>query len=156
MRGGERHGLCRRKGCLRSREGMPILKLLYRVVGLLSLGLGIAGMVLPILPTTPFLLLSLWCFSRSSERLEGWLLTNPLFGRYLDDYRNGRGIPRRVKGYILLLLWGTILYTAFALVDPWWLQGVLLAVAVGVTLHIVRQKTKRNVPEAESAGEENR
>ncbi len=133
-----------------------MLRVFFRVVGMVFLGLGIIGMALPVLPTTPFLLLSLWCFSRSSERWERWLLTNPLFGRYLDDYRSGRGIPRRVKGYILLLLWGTIFYTAFALVDPWWLRGVLLAVAVGVTLHIVRQKTKRNVPEAESSGEENR
>ena len=133
-----------------------MVKVLYRVVGLLSLGLGIAGMVLPVLPTTPFLLLSLWCFSRSSERLERWLLTNPLFGRYLDDYRCGRGIPRRVKGYILLLLWGTILYTAVAWTDLWWVRVLLAAVAVGVTLHIVRQKTKRNVPEEEPAGRLNR
>ena len=133
-----------------------MVKVLYRVVGLLSLGLGIAGMVLPVLPTTPFLLLSLWCFSRSSERLERWLLTNPLFGRYLNDYRCGRGIPRRVKGYILLLLWGTILYTAVAWTDLWWVRVLLAAVAVGVTLHIVRQKTKRNVPEEEPAGRLNR
>ena len=131
-----------------------MLKVFYRAVGLLSLGLGILGVVLPVLPTTPFLLLSLWCFSRSSERLERWLLTNPMFGRYLDDYRSGRGIPRRVKVYILLLLWGAILYSAFVLTGLGWLRILLLAIAVGVTLHIVSQKTTRNVPEAESAGEE--
>lgn len=131
-----------------------MLRTLCLAGGLLSLGLGMLGMALPVLPTTPFLLLSLWCFSRSSGRLERWLLTNSLFGRYLDDYRSGRGIPRRVKWYILVLLWGTILLSAFVLTDVWWLRILLPAVAAGVTVHIAGQKTKRNFPEGETPGKE--
>ncbi|MDR0954323.1 MAG: YbaN family protein, partial [Rikenellaceae bacterium] len=94
--------------------------------GCITLGLGLVGIPLPVLPTTPFLLLSAWCFGRSSERLLRWLLTNRMFGEYLRNYVEDRGIPRRVKVYILLLLWGTILFSAFVKIDLWWLRILLL------------------------------
>ena len=112
------------------------------VAGCTALGLGILGIPLPVLPTTPFLLLAAWCFARSSERLHRWLLTNRLFGGYIRDYTEHRGIPRRVKVYILVLLWGTILSSAIFAVDAWWIRILLFAVAAGVTVHVLRIKTK--------------
>lgn len=111
--------------------------------GCTSLGLGILGIPLPVLPTTPFLLLSAYCFGRSSPRLLRWLLTNPLFGSYLCNYCLHRGIPRRVKVYILITLWVTILLSAFLAVSWWWLRGVLIAIAVGVTIHLLRLGTTK-------------
>lgn len=119
----------------------PLLRWLLIGLGCVSLGLGILGIPLPVLPTTPFLLLSAWCFGRSSEPLLRWLLTNRLFGNYLRNYVGKRGIPKRVKTYILITLWITILLSAFLAVSLWWVRGMLLVIACGVTVHILRIPT---------------
>jgi hypothetical protein len=80
---------------LRSRS--RLVRLLYLAVGLVSLAVGVAGIVLPLVPTTPLVLLAAYCFTRSSRRLHGWLIGHPRFGRYVSDFESGRGIPRRVK-----------------------------------------------------------
>jgi hypothetical protein len=83
--------------------------------GTLSTGLGIIGIFVPILPTTPFLLLAAACYMRSSERFYQWLINNRIFGAYVRNYIEGRGMPVKVKLFTIILLWLTIgLTTAFA------------------------------------------
>jgi uncharacterized protein len=73
------------------------MRLILLGLGWTMVGLGIAGIFLPLLPTTPFLLLAAWIFSRCSPRLEQWLLDHPLFGRPLKDWREAGVISRRAK-----------------------------------------------------------
>ncbi len=119
-----------------------LLRRLYSGLGLFFVGLAVLGVVLPVLPTTPFLLVALWLFTKSSARLRRWLLTNRMFGKYLSDYKSGRGIPLKSKIYILALLWGTITYSALWAVDVLWVKIMLFAVAGGVTVHIMHIRTK--------------
>jgi uncharacterized membrane protein YbaN (DUF454 family) len=106
-------------------------------LGGVAVGLGVMGIFLPVLPTTPFLLLAaaLWC--KGSPRLYRWLLDNKLLGEYIRNFREHRAIPLRAKIASVAVLWATILLSAFLAVEAWWLRGVLLAVAVGVTWHIL-------------------
>lgn len=124
----------------RLRRGLLIL------LGLLSVGLGVLGAFLPLLPTTPFLLLAAACFARSSVRLNHWLHSNPLFGEYLRRYRNGEGIPRRAKIVTLGLLWISLTASAiFAVPLRYWPAWFLLAaVGIGVTRHILHIKTRHS------------
>ncbi len=117
--------------------------MLLIALGTLSVALGMLGMFLPVLPTTPFLLLAAFCYGRSSPRLHRWLSTNRCFGKYLANYREGRGIPRRQKALTILLLWLTIGSTACLTTSPWWLPPLLLGIAVAVTIHLLRIKTYR-------------
>lgn len=116
---------------------------LLTAAGCVSLGLGVVGIVVPLLPTTPFLLLSAACFLRSSKRLSDWLLSHGTLGRYIKDYRAGRGMPLRAKIVALVLLWGTISASAVFVVSALWVRLLLLVVAVGVTVHLLAIRTKR-------------
>ena len=117
-------------------------RLLLTTAGVVCVGLAVAGVFLPLLPTTPLLLLAAACFTRSSPRLERWLMEHPTLGCYIRDYREGRGMPLRAKVSALALLWGTIALSAY-LVAIFWVQLVLLAVAVGVSAHLLMIKTSR-------------
>jgi len=109
--------------------------------GTLCVTLGVVGMFMPILPTTPFLLLAAVCYARSSKPFYEWLLTNRWCGEYIRNYREGRGIPRQQKTLTITLLWMTIGSTAGFAVSLWWVKLVLLGIAVAVTIHLLRIKT---------------
>jgi uncharacterized membrane protein YbaN (DUF454 family) len=111
--------------------------------GTLSTGLGIIGIFIPILPTTPFLLLAAACYMRSSERFYQWLINNRVFGTYVRNYIEGRGMPVKIKIFTILLLWLTIgLSIAFG-VQNIVIRIVLICIAVGVTAHISLIKKRK-------------
>ncbi len=120
------------------------MKLLFAAIGIISLGLGILGIFLPILPTTPFLLLSAALFARSSDKLYSWLLNHKILGEYIRSFREDKAIPMKIKIYSISMLWIVMCITIFTAVnDKLWLQLLLAAIAVGVTIHILSFKTKK-------------
>ncbi len=120
-----------------------MLKPLLIVSGTVCVGLGMLGIFLPLLPTTPFLLLAAACYIRSSEKFYHWLITNRWFGRYIRNYREGRGVPLSTKVMAISLLWITISYSAFFVVDILAVRILLILIAAGVTVHLVLLKTYR-------------
>lgn len=116
----------------------------FLTAGWVSLILGLIGLFLPIVPTTPFLLLTAFCFARGSERFYIWLLTNKYFGSYIRSWRNHEGIPVKVKMYVLALLWYVLIMSAIFVVPLWTVRGVFLLVGIGVTIYIVRLPTRRS------------
>lgn len=111
------------------------------IIGIISLALGIIGILLPLLPTTPFLLLAAGCFINSSPRLYSWLINNKVFGKYIINYREKRGIPLRVKVTSLSILWISISYSFFFIVESIYVRLILIAALAGVTVHLLRMKT---------------
>jgi hypothetical protein len=99
-------------------------------------GLGVVGIFLPLLPTTPFLLLAAALFAKSSERYYQWLLNNKWFGKYIRNYREGKGVPIRIKLMAISLIWITILLS-FLLIDISWIRILLITIATGVSIHIL-------------------
>ncbi|MCL5877542.1 MAG: YbaN family protein [Candidatus Bathyarchaeota archaeon] len=119
-----------------------VVRALLLVAGTICLALGAIGIFLPILPTTPFLLLAAACYLRSSERMHKWLLGNRWFGEYIKNYQAGRGIPMKTKILAITLLWAAILFSMFFMVSEILIaQIVLFAIAVGVTVHLARLPT---------------
>lgn len=105
--------------------------------GSLFVAVGAVGVVVPVLPTTPFLLLAAACYIRSSPRFYRWLLGNRILGRYIRDYLSGAGIPVRTKITALSLLWLTILISVIYFVEITAVRVLLLIVATGVSIHIL-------------------
>lgn len=117
------------------------MKVLLLFLGTLCLVLAIVGIFVPVLPTTPLLLLTAYCYYRSSERMYTWLMSHPHLGPYIKNFREHRMIPRRVKVYILILLWSSLLFCVYIL-DPLWLKGLMMAIAIGVTWHILSYRSE--------------
>jgi len=120
-----------------------IRNLILMALGTLSLALGILGIFIPLLPTTPFLLLSAALYARSSKRFYYWLIYNKWLGRYIRDYREGRGVPLGVKIISIMLLWLTIGYAVFFLINPVWLRISFLLIALTVSIHLLFLPTRR-------------
>ena len=117
------------------------MRYLYIILGTFSLVMGIIGIFLPVLPTTPLLLLTAFCYYRGSERMYNWLMKHPYFGRHIKNFRESRIIPRKVKVYILIMLWASLIFCAFIL-NPIWIKCMMIAIAAGVTWHILSYKSE--------------
>ncbi|MFH1121386.1 MAG: YbaN family protein [Bacteroidota bacterium] len=122
-------------------KGGPVYRYFLLVTGVITAFLGFAGIFIPLLPTTPFLLLSSWCFVRSSERMNHLLLHNRFLGPYIRNYKSGKGITLRNKIYSLLFLWITISTSIIFSFSFWWLRLGLLGIGLAVTIHILKFKT---------------
>ena len=116
------------------------VQILLITTGTFFVGVGIVGIFVPILPATPFLLIAAALYARSSRRFYNWLINNRIFGQYIKNYREGKGIPLRLKLITIILLWITIGYSAIFAIDILWVRIVLVIIAVGVTIHIIRIK----------------
>lgn len=120
------------------------MRLLLSVLGIVSLALGIIGAFLPILPTTPFVLLAGFLFARSSPRLNSWLLNHRIFGKIIHDFQVDKAITLHAKIIAISMLWVSNLISVFMfLTGKVWLQIMLLTIATVVTIHILKYKTKR-------------
>ena len=114
----------------------------YIAGGTVSFVLGMIGLLLPVIPTSPFLLLTAFCYARGSERFYVWLITNPHFGEYIRALRAGEGIPLRVKLYALLVLWLTLGTTIVFIIPILGVKVLLALVGLGVTVYIAQLPTK--------------
>lgn len=114
------------------------LKWLLKGIGVVAVVLAVLGAFLPLLPTTPFLLLASACFARSSVRAHNWLRTNPLFGTYLRDWEDGRGLPLRGKVAILLFMWGSMGYSMTRVAHLPALVALLVLIGLGVSIFLLR------------------
>jgi len=117
------------------------IRILLITAGTISVGLGILGIFIPVLPTTPFLLLAAVCYARSSQRFYDWLLNNRWFGNYIRNYLQGRGVPLRVKVLTIALLWITIGCSVAFAVHIFLVRLILILIAIGVSIHVLSLRT---------------
>lgn len=122
-------------------------RLMLIAAGLICVGLGALGILLPGLPTTPFLLLAAYCFARSSEHFHNWLLDHRWFGSYVRNFESGRGMTRPAKATTLLVMWLSFGFTIVLFVPVVWGQVSMFLLAVTVSVYIMRLPT----PAPESA-----
>lgn len=118
------------------------------IIGILMVGLGVIGIFTPVMPTVPFLLAAGWCFSRSSPRLNHWLINNKYLRYYQKNYRERFGIPRHVKIITLIALW-LLLGAASFLYHELWYWILLWAIGSGLTINILLLKNRK--PESDEA-----
>jgi len=118
-------------------------KVLFITLGTFFVGVAVVGIIIPILPTTPFLLLSAALYARSSKRFYDWLLNNRLFGKYIKNYREGKGIPVYLKIMVIILLWTTISLSIVFAVELLLVRILLAVIALCVSIHILKIKTSR-------------
>jgi len=106
------------------------------------------GIFVPILPTTPFLLLATSFYARGSAKFYNWLLNNRILGAYIRHYIDGKGMPLKVKLFTIVLLWTTISFTMAFAVDGLVVRIILGLMAIGVTVHIALIKSYKKVKTA--------
>jgi uncharacterized membrane protein YbaN (DUF454 family) len=116
-------------------------RIILITAGYASLSIGTLGIFLPVLPTTPFLLLAAACFLKSSKRLYKWITQHKLFGAYIKSYMKYRAISLKAKVISIFFLWLVIGVTVLFIIDFVWLKILLPVIAVGVTIYISSLRT---------------
>ena len=118
-----------------------IKRTIFTVFGTIFLIIGAIGVFIPILPTTPFLLLAVACYLRGSERLHRWLINNRVFGEFIRNYTEGRGIKQRQKIYTISFLWLMIIFSVIYVLKSSLFRILLLLIAMVVSIHIIMLPT---------------
>jgi len=118
----------------------PLARLFYNFIGTLSVSLGVLGIFLPLLPTTPFLLLALACYMRGSQRMSVWMLNNSLFGEHLRNFQIRKAIPKRTKIWAISLTWVSLAISAW-IMSVAWARPILILPGLFVTIYLWRYDT---------------
>jgi uncharacterized membrane protein YbaN (DUF454 family) len=114
----------------------------YIVLGTVSLALGIIGIIIPVLPTTPFILLTAWCYLRGSEKFHTRLLNHPRLGPIVEEYSDDRGMRKESKQKAILMTWVAVLLTATFILDTFQLRALVIGLAGIGTIVMLRLKTR--------------
>lgn len=121
--------------------GNPIIRRMIFIFGWFSLAMGVIGIFLPLLPTTPFVLLAAACFARSSPKFYAWITSHPHFGPPIANYLAGNGLPLKAKLMAVGLLWVSVGFTSLILVSLIWAKVAMLVTALAVSIYILRLPT---------------
>lgn len=120
-----------------------VKKLIYLIIGSISLVLGLIGILFPVLPTTPFLLLSAFCFVRSSQKCYDWLINHKILGPYVKDYMRHHAVKKQAKIMALVMIWTSIPACIILFIDFVPAKFMLLIIASIVSFYILSLKTYR-------------
>ncbi|TDI81060.1 MAG: DUF454 domain-containing protein [Caldithrix sp.] len=126
-----------------SAEYTTFYRYLYLISGFLLVVIGVIGIFLPILPTTIFLILASACFVKSSPQANEWLRNHKILGTYIKNYQDKSGLTIKAKVFNVALLWIMILSSAYFFTEELFIKLLLLAIAIGVTIHLLMIKTKK-------------
>ena len=121
---------------------MSIKNIILITIGSISVALGVIGILLPVLPTTPFLLLGAYCYFEGSPKLYNSLLNNRFLGEYIRDFREHKSIPLKTKIFAVSMIWLTVGYCILFMIPLLFVKVLLFIIASGVTVHILSFKTK--------------
>lgn len=124
-----------------------VLRTVYRMLGILFLGVAFVGVAIPLIPTVGPVLLAAFFFSRSSDRFDAWLVENRLFGGIVRDWRAGRGFTLRAKTAAIGAILATFTVSVVFVVDPALLRAGLIALALALVVYIAQLPTKRPAAE---------
>jgi uncharacterized membrane protein YbaN (DUF454 family) len=116
---------------------------IYLIIGILLVAIGVIGIFLPILPTTIFLILASACFIKSSHQANEWLRNHKILGIYIKNYQDKSGLTIKAKVFNVALLWIMILSSAYFFTEEIFIKLLLIAIAIGVTIHLLMVKTKK-------------
>ncbi len=123
------------------RVSEKVKHLLFIILGTLFLGIGCIGLILPILPTTPFLILAAACYVRGVDRIYGWMMRNRLFGEFIKNYLEGKGIKSMQKVITLVFLWLMIIFITVYMIENMIRRIFLLIIDLTVSVHILKLPT---------------
>jgi len=121
-----------------------IYRYLYFISGVLLVAIGVIGIFLPVLPTTIFLILASACFIKSSPKVNEWLRNHKILGMYIKNYQDKSGLTIKSKIFNITFLWIMISASAIIFTELWYIRFLLFAIAIGVTIHLLMIKTKRD------------
>jgi uncharacterized membrane protein YbaN (DUF454 family) len=124
-------------------HGSPVVRALFFVAGIVALGFGIAGIFLPVLPTTPLVLLAAACFARSYRPFHEWLLAHRLFGPMIHEWHEHRSIPYRTKITAIVMMGVTLGASIVFFVQPTWLKAALAAFGIGLAAWMYRLPSRK-------------
>ena len=113
----------------------------YFIIGVLALGAVIVGAFLPVIPTTPFILLSAWCFFRSSTKIYQWVISNETFGPTIENFQEGRGITVKTKIRAVVMMWLTISISVYFFITNMYLIAFLYIIAISVSIYLYKLPT---------------
>lgn len=126
---------------LNKAPSFSLKKSFYFIIGSIALAAGFVGIFLPVLPTTPFVLLAAWCFFRSSPRLYEWVINNERFGDTIENYHQGKGITKAIKIKAIVMMWLALSVSVYFTITSFQLIALLYAIAIAVTVYLIRLPT---------------